>query len=388
MAGRSATGASYAVTPSCAGAAGVALRGLVLFALVAARSAAVETPPDVEYFRRDGCPRCASARAFLTRLEHERSDLRVVVRDVARDPAALARLRALAAERGIEPLGVPAFFVRGELVVGFASDDTTGARLRTLLGVASGVSPPEAVVLPLVGPLGPDRFGLPAFTLVLGLLDGFNPCATWVLLFVLSLLLNLHDRRRMLLIGGTFVLVSGLAYYAFMAAWLNVFLLVGVSSAVQLALGAVAVGVGALNMKDFFAFARGPSLAIPEAAKPRLYAQMRRVLQAENLPGALAAAAVLAVLVNVVELLCTAGLPAVYTHVLTLRQLPAWQYYAYLALYDAAYMLDDVALLGVAVITLRRLKLQERGGRWLKLLSGTVMLLLGLALLASGARPG
>ena len=106
---------------------------------------------------------------------------------------------------------------------------------------------------------------------------------------------------------------------------------------------------------------------------------------AENLAGALAGAVVLAVLVNVVELLCTSGFPAVYTQILALRQLPWWQYYAYLGLYNAAYMLDDSIMLAIAVITLGRRKLQERGGRWLKLAGGVVMLGLAAALIARPA---
>jgi hypothetical protein len=187
----------------------------------------------------------------------------------------------------------------------------------------------------------------------------------------------------MLLIGGTFVLVSGVAYFAFMAAWLNVFLLVGVSRATQVVVGVIAGVVGAINIKDFFAFRRGPSLGIPEAARPGLYARMRRIVQAENLAGALAGVVVLALLVNVIELLCTAGFPAVYTRVLTLRALPRWEYYGYLALYNAAYVVDDGIMVAVAVATLSRLKLQERGGRWLKLVSGVVMVALGLVLVAA-----
>ena len=87
--------------------------------------------------------------------------------------------------------------------------------------------------------------GLPLFTLAIGLLDGFNPCAMWVLLFLLSLLVRLQDRRRMALVAGTFVLASGAVYFAFMAAWLNVFLLVGMSAALRLALGGVALAIGA-----------------------------------------------------------------------------------------------------------------------------------------------
>ena len=107
----------------------------------------------------------------------------------------------------------------------------------------------------------------------------------------------------------------------------------------------------------------------------------RRVLRAENLAGALVAVAALSVLVNVVELLCTAGLPAVYTEVLASHALPGWQHYAYLGLYIGAYVLDDALILGIAVATLSRRRLREREGRWLKLLSGVVMLGLGLALL-------
>jgi hypothetical protein len=147
-------------------------------------------------------------------------------------------------------------------------------------------------------------------------------------------------------------------------------------------LGAVAIAIGILNVKDFVAFRRGPSLGVPDVAKPGIYARVRRIVQAENVGAAVAGAATLAVLVNLVELACTAGLPAVYTRILSLRALPPWQYYAYLVLYNAAYMLDDGIVLGVAVVTLGRRKLQEGAGRWLKLVSGIVMLALGLALIA------
>jgi len=201
-------------------------------------------------------------------------------------------------------------------------------------------------------------------------------------LFVLSLLIHLKSRARMLLVGGVFVLVSGLVYFAFMAAWLNFFLLVGVSRVVQLVLGVVAIGVGGMHVKDFFAFGRGPSLSIPESAKPGIYRQTRRILQAENLTGALAAVTVLAFLVNTVELLCTAGLPAIYTQVLTAQEVSGLARYGYLALYNIVYMLDDAALLAVAVVTLSQRRLQERGGRALKGVSGAVMLALGLVLVA------
>ena len=368
--------------------------GLVVLLFLLPAAGADPPGPDIEMFTREGCPYCAAAHAFLEELGRQRPQIRILVRDVHQDPRALEDLVALARQHGVEHLGVPAFHVRRRLVIGFAGPETTGAELTALLDtpVSGAGEPPgraagagETVEVPLLGPVSVGELGLPAFTIVLGLLDGFNPCAMWVLLFVLSLLVNLHDRVKMAVIGGTFVLVSGIVYFAFMAAWLNLFLLVGISRLTQVLLGLIAAAVGALNVKDFIAAGRGPSLAIPVSARPAIYARVRAIMTAEHPGAALGGVIVLAILVNVVELLCTAGFPAIYTRILTLRELPVWQYYGYLALYNVAYVLDDGLMLALAIVTLTRRKLQARAGRWLKLVSGAVMLGLGAVLIARPA---
>jgi glutaredoxin len=250
------------------------------------------------------------------------------------------------------------------------------------LPVPGTADPPlDAMDVPLLGRVSVTQLGLPAFTIAVGLVDGFNPCAMWVLLFLLSILVNLKDRLRILAVAGLFVLISGLAYFAFMAAWLNVFLWVGLLRPVQVALAVTAIAVGAIHIKDFFAFKQGISLSIPDSAKPGIYARVRRIVTAENLLGALVGAGVLAVMVNIVELLCTAGLPALYTQILALQELPTWQNYAYLLLYNLAYMADDALMVAVVVVTLGRQKMQEKHGRVLKLISGLAILVLGVIML-------
>jgi glutaredoxin len=239
----------------------------------------------------------------------------------------------------------------------------------------------DEIDVPWMGRISASRLGMPAFTFLIGLVDGFNPCAMWVLLFLLSVLVNLRVRWKIFAVAGTFVLVSGLAYFAFMAAWLNLLLFVGYLRWVQIILASLAILIGLIHIKDFFAFKRGFSLSIPDSAKPGLYARVRQIVMAEHLYGAIAGAFVLAVLVNFIELLCTAGLPAMYTQVLMLQEYPPWKNYAYLALYILAYMLDDSIMVGIVVLTLGKRKLQENEGRWLKLMSGLVVLALGVVLL-------
>jgi glutaredoxin len=366
------------------------LRLFVLALALVGNAAAAAQPPDpatgsgdeaLVVFVRDGCPYCAEAKLFLDGVARERPSLRVVYRWVDRDPAAAEDLARIFRDANMWPPGVPTFVAGSRAVVGFESAERTGPEVLALVGGASP-TPRTDVETQLFGTLSASRLGLPLFTIALGLLDGFNPCAMWVLLFLLSLLVRLQDRTRMAIIAGTFVLVSGLVYYAFMAAWLNVFLAVGLTATVRWILGGVAVTIGVFNVKDFFAFGRGPSFSIPASARPGLYARVRAVLDADALTASLVAVAALAAAVNLIELLCTAGLPALYTAVLTQHALEPAAYYAYLGLYILGYVFDDSVMVAIAVFALSRRKLTEQAGRWLKLLSGAVMLLLGIVLIA------
>ena len=355
--------------------------------------------PDIEVFVREGCPHCEAAKRFLADLEGEQPGLRVTLIDIRRDPDALARLDELSRNAGITQPGVPTIRIGAALIVGFDTPATTGAQIRAALDQArllaaagetcglaeAGECKPAAgdsVDIPFVGrQIGVNDLGLPLFTIIIGLLDGFNPCSMWVLILMISMLASLGDRRRMLVIAGTFVAIEGVAYFAFMAAWLNVFLLIGLSRISEIVIALLAIIAGAINLKDFVAFGRGITLSIPAAAKPGIYARLRAILRADRLWPALLGTAVLAVLVQIVELLCTSGFPALYTRILTLRQLDNASYYGYLLLYNLMYMLDDMVILGVGVATLSQRRLQENEGRLLKLLAGLVMLGLGVYLL-------
>jgi glutaredoxin len=368
--------------------------GLTMLAAAPGDAWAVE--PDsiaIEVFVAEGCPHCASAMRWLEQVSAERPELAITVQVVTRDSVARYRLIRLARERGVAAVGVPAFLIRERLIIGWQDEATTGGELLSLLAPEAGPSvsppagagPPVEVQAPLIGTLSVRRLGLPLFTIALGLIDGFNPCAMWALLLILGILVRLRDRRKMVAIAGTFVAVGGAMYFVFLGAWLEFFLLVGFSRGVQLMLGIAALAVGAVNLKDVVAFRRGPSLGIPEALKPGIYAHIRRVLAAPTLPLALLAVALLSLAVNLVELLCTAGLPAVYTQVLGTQDLSRAAYYSYLLLYVAAYVLDDSLMLALVTITLTRTRLQERAGRWLKLVSGAVMGALGLLLILKPA---
>ena len=246
-------------------------------------------------------------------------------------------------------------------------------------GGARGGPPPTVVVLPIVGAVDAAAVPLPWLTLLVGLLDGLNPCAFYVLVVLLGILLHVRSRARIALFGGAFVVMSGLVYFLFMTAWLNAFLFLGLSRSLTRALGVLLVAMALVNLKEIAWFKRGVSLMIPEKAKPGLFRRMRGVARAASVPTALVGIVALAFVVNLIELGCTLGLPAIYTRVLSLRtDLGDAARYAYLALYNVAYVVPLAAIVAVFAVTMNRLKMTERHAKILKAVSGVLLLAFGL----------
>jgi thiol-disulfide isomerase/thioredoxin len=363
------------------------------------------------YFYSPTCPHCQAAKPFIAGLETKYPWLKVE-RYVVKDNRANARFYFDTAQSlGVEALSVPGIVFCRQVLIGYDSASTTGKQLEDALnacrerrlanpgapdpvaggaaGTASGATQLSAaeekagttINVPFLGQVDAKAFSLPILTLVLAGMDAFNPCAFFVLLFLLSLLVHAKSRTRMAIVGGTFVLFSGLVYFVFMAAWLNVFLIAGELRVITFAAGLVALTVAVLNIKDYFWFKAGPSLSIPDAAKPGLFKRMREVVTSGSIGPMLVSTVLLAIVANSYELLCTAGFPMVYTRALTLAGLQPWQYYAWLAAYNVIYVLPLLAIVTVFTWTMGARKLSESEGRLLKLISGFMMLGFGLMLL-------
>ncbi len=359
---------------------------LALLLALTTLTAIAETAVDLHVFWSLRCPHCLKALPELRQMAAEHPWLHLHDYEITQSPTNLQRFQDMALAHGETALAVPTLFYCGHMEVGWPDAAVQQAELLARLEACrqgTAAIPPTVETplnLPLLGEIRLADLSLPVLTILLAGLDAFNPCAFFVLLFLLSLLTHQHQRSRMLLIGGIFVLCSGVLYFAFMAAWLNVFLVVGNLAWITAAAGALALLIGALNLKDYFAFPHGPSLSISAERRADLFQRGRRLVQSGHLPTMLATTLLLASVANFYELLCTAGFPMVFTRLLTLREQDVAQHYAYLLLYNLIYILPLLLIVLAFVRTLGSRKLSEREGRLLKLLSGLMMFGLGLLL--------
>ncbi|MCX5877232.1 MAG: hypothetical protein NT087_13235 [Deltaproteobacteria bacterium] len=240
---------------------------------------------------------------------------------------------------------------------------------------------PETVSLPVFGAIRLTDFSLPALAVLIGLADGFNPCAMWALVYLLSLLVTLQDRRKIWLLVGSFVLASGVLYFLFMTAWLNAFLLLGYLRPLTIAIGAGALVIGAVDLRAFVLTRGAPVCEVGSPGfKKRTMGRMERLVAAPLSLASFLGVIALAFTVNAIEFLCSAGLPAIFTHTLSLRQLSVPQYYGYILLYDFFFMLDDLLIFSLAVFTLRT-TMASGYAHYGKLVGGIVLVGLGLLML-------
>jgi hypothetical protein len=346
------------------------------------------------FYWSNKCPHCAEALPYVDNLTVLRTDLELHSYQLVGEPDNVARYEVMASALGQEARSVPAFILCNTMLTGF-DPEVTPQQLESLLnrckqhvtvhhtltGFSGMEQEPIVLHLPFIGAIEAGVSSLPVITVLIAGVDAFNPCAFFVLMFLLSLMLHTGKRRSMLLVGGVFVFFSGLLYFLFMSAWLNLFRLIGHLDAITMGAALVALLVGLINIKDFFWFKQGVSLTISEQAKPKLFQRMRDLLRARSLLTILVATSGLALFANLYEFLCTAGFPMVYTRILTLSELSNLQYYAYLLLYNLVYVIPLLVIVVVFVVTMGVRKLREAEGRVLKLLSGSMMLTLGLVLL-------
>jgi thiol-disulfide isomerase/thioredoxin len=368
------------------------------------------------FFWGDGCPHCKVEKIFLDEMKRRYPSLEIRDYEVWYSQKNASLLTKMAEAYYLQASGVPVTFIGEHAFVGFSGQSKKDIAeaiedclskpcidpFVVLSGMESVETPKEGagsagisseseeleckeagktVFIPWLGNLDVSEMSLPVITVVIAGLDSFNPCAFFVLFALLGLLIHAKSRTKMFLIGTVFVFFSGFTYFLFMAAWLNLFLVMGQVGIITKIAGITAILIASVNIKDFFLFKKGISLTIPDTAKPKLFDRMRRLLKSSSPVSILIGASILAIAANSYELLCTAGFPMVFTRILTLNQLPTPSYYAYLVLYNSIYIVPLLSIVLVLTLTLGKKKITEWQGKILKLVSGIMMIGLGGILL-------
>jgi len=356
---------------------------------------------DIYLFTADGCPHCSAEKVFLDKLEQKYDNLNIHVLEVTKSRENAELLAKVGKELNADVSGIPFTVIGEQYFIGWHDEETTGNELEAAVqcvmqnhcddrvsGLITSLTQkeqpvskkaiPEKLTLPFIGDVETANLSLPVLTILIAGLDSFNPCAMWVLLYLISLLFGMHNKKKMWIFGVVFLAASAFVYFLFMTAWLNLLMFLGFVFWVRLAIGGVALSAAYFNLKEYFTNPAGGCKVTGEKKRQKVFESLKRIIQERHFIIALLGLILLAFAVNLVELICSIGLPAVYTQILALNNLPASQYYLYLVLYAFVFMIPSLFVFFVAMLTLQLTGLSTKYGRLSHLIGGIIMLIIGL----------
>lgn len=410
------------------------LKFLIVFAvflLLQVSAKADEKVINIHLFYGNGCPHCAAEEEFLSDYLKDRTDVKLYKYEVWYDSHNQELLSKVQKEMGTtNKNGVPFTVIGKKTIVGYADgvtdeqikdainyylnndyrdyageitgkvkkaevkEDTTKDESKTEDKKENKIEKAddtkdsdqtdENVTVPVLGKINAKKVSLPILAVVLGFVDGFNPCAMWILIFLITMLFNMKDRKKMWILGLTFILTSGIVYLMFMLAWLNLATFISKIAFIRLLIAVIALVVGLINVYKYIDSLKKKDEGcdvVDKKDRKKIMEKIISITHEKKFIIALLGIMVLAASVNIIELMCSIGIPLLFTQILAMNNLSTFSYMIYMFIYIFFFLIDDIVIFVISMVTLKVTGLSTKYTKYSHLIGGIIMLIIGLLLI-------
>lgn len=410
------------------------LKFLIVFAillLLPVSAKADEKVINIHLFYGNGCPHCAAEEEFLSDYLKDRTDVKLYKYEIWYDSHNQELLSKVQKEMGTtNKNGVPFTVIGKKTIVGYA-DGVTDEQIKDAInyylnndyrdyaGEITGKvkktevkedtikdesktedkkenkmekaddtkdsdQTDENVTVPVLGKINAKKVSLPILAVVLGFVDGFNPCAMWILIFLITMLFNMKDRKKMWILGLTFILTSGIVYLMFMLAWLNLATFISKIAFIRLLIAVIALVVGLINVYKYIDSLKKKDEGcdvVDKKDRKKIMEKIISITHEKKFIIALLGIMVLAASVNIIELMCSIGIPLLFTQILAMNNLNTFSYMIYMFIYIFFFLIDDIVIFVISMVTLKVTGLSTKYTKYSHLVGGIIMLIIGLLLI-------
>lgn len=410
------------------------LKFLIVFAvflLLPVSAKADEKVINIHLFYGNGCPHCAAEEEFLSDYLKDRTDVKLYKYEIWYDSHNQELLSKVQKEMGTtNKNGVPFTVIGKKTIVGYADgvtdeqikdainyylnndyrdyageitgkvkkadvkEDTTKDESKTedkkenkiekADDIKDSNQTDENVTVPVLGKINAKKVSLPILAVVLGFVDGFNPCAMWILIFLITMLFNMKDRKKMWILGLTFILTSGIVYLMFMLAWLNLATFISKIAFIRLLIAVIALVVGLINVYKYIDSLKKKDEGcdvVDKKDRKKIMEKIISITHEKKFIIALLGIMVLAASVNIIELMCSIGIPLLFTQILAMNNLSTFSYMMYMFIYIFFFLIDDIVIFVISMVTLKVTGLSTKYTKYSHLIGGIIMLIIGLLLI-------
>lgn len=371
---------------------------------------------DLHLFYGDGCPHCAAEEKFLDEYLKDKENIKLNKYEVWYSEDNQKLLAKVQKELANNQNGVPYLVIGKKIIVGY-SESFTPDNIKSAIeyyldesheykdyvsklkgikenndnkkqeivdGKDSKEKEDKYTTVPILGKVNAKTVSLPILAVVLGLVDGFNPCAMWILIFLITMLFNMKDRKKMWILGLTFILTSGIIYLMFMVSWLSLASFISKISYIRLLIAFVAVVVGIINLVNYIkSLGKNDSgcEVVDKTDRKKIMNKIISITHEKKFIISILGIIVLAASVNLIELMCSIGIPLLFTQILAMNNLSTVSYIIYMLIYILFFLLDDIIIFIISMITLKVTGFSTKYSKYSHLIGGIILLVIGLLLI-------
>lgn len=361
-------------------------------------------------FHGDGCPHCASEIEYLNRIEKKYNNLEIVKYEVWYDEGNSEFLNQVKESFGVNNPYVPTTVIGNTLITGFS--DSTGNKIERAIKyyssndyidqvqkIKEGTFNKEkyedsfekyeketdkdvTINIPLLGKVNLKRVSLMASAVIIGLVDGFNPCAMWILLFLISVLIGMKNKKRMWTLGVAFLTTSALVYMLIMLSWIQIAVKITTVIWIRNIIAIIALIGAVINIRSYIKSRKSSGCEVVDDKKRKsIFNKIKKFTSEKSFILALVGVIGLAISVNLVELACSAGLPLVFTELLALNNVSDSMKFLYTIIYIVFFLLDDLIVFFIAMFTMKITGISTKYNKYSHFIGGIIMLLIGILLI-------
>lgn len=359
----------------------------------------------------DGCPHCEAEMKYLNKIEKKYPNLKIVKKEVWYDENNSLELQKINEIFSIDSIGVPTNLIGETIIRGYS--EGTGNKIERAIKYYSNtdneyIDAVDGIIndnytyeekeksfaeeekkldgevtvdVPVAGNINLKNVSLTTAAVIIGLIDGFNPCAMWVLLFLISILIGMKNKKRMWALGIAFLVTSALVYMCIMLAWISIAVKITTIIWIRNIIAIVALIGGIINLRSFFTHQDSGCEVVDDKKRKTIFKKIKKFTNEKSFLLALIGVIGLAISVNMVELACSAGLPLVFTELLAINNVNLFMKIMYTILYIIFFLIDDLIVFFIAMFTMKITGISTKYNKYSHLLGGIVMFIIGILLI-------
>ena len=359
----------------------------------------------------DGCPHCEAEMKYLNKIEKKYPNLKIVKKEVWYDENNSLELQKINEIFSIDSIGVPTNLIGETIIRGYS--EGTGNKIERAIKYYSNtdneyIDAVDGIIndnytyeekensfadeekkldgevtvdVPVAGNINLKNVSLTTAAVIIGLIDGFNPCAMWVLLFLISILIGMKNKKRMWALGIAFLVTSALVYMCIMLAWISIAVKITTIIWIRNIIAIVALIGGIINLRSFFTHQDSGCEVVDDKKRKTIFKKIKKFTNEKSFLLALIGVIGLAISVNIVELACSAGLPLVFTELLAINNVNLFMKIMYTILYIIFFLIDDLIVFFIAMFTMKITGISTKYNKYSHLLGGIVMFIIGILLI-------